>query len=145
VPTGREPSSALAALVAGAYAAAPVEGKAGRFRRDWVIRTRDALPADAAAVVREVEAEIRAAIRQAYADQDPEKMAASTPNLGLTVLDPLHAVIHVEFARHFGDEDMIANWGTLRALDARWRIDDLNGIPRQFWFPLTADDIRDPR
>lgn len=119
----------------------------GRLRRDWVARTSRTLPAEAAlaALGRKIEDEVHAAIATAFGTVATEaELKAARASISLARLDDLHLVVRIEFAgpdTTVGDAAVISQWGALQRLDREVPIDDLQGLPRSYWFPLATPEL----
>ncbi len=123
-------------------AAIPIAGSPGWVRRRWIVRTtRTATPETCANLGPILTEEIAEALRQSgVSAADLERGA---PRITLTILDERHVVIQTDFVGpdappglNLGDASTVATWGTLQRLDVRVGIDELEGLPREFWAPL---------
>lgn len=130
-------------LVGQAYPpAVAVEG--GRLRRTWIARTSSVVPSDAnlTEMQQALEEEAFSSIKEAYAaTATAEALAAVRPSVHLVRLDDDHVIVRIEFAgpeRTVGDAAAISQWGVLQAFDRRVRLDELQGVPSEHWFPLRA-------
>lgn len=116
----------------------------GRLRRNWVARTVNAVPDEHALTILQTKLEEDANLRitTAYASStSPVALAHSRPSIALFRIDDRHLVVTIEFAgpdKSVGDAAMIAQWGVLQALDDQLRVEDLQGLPADCWFPLRA-------
>src|SRR5262249_8032572 len=116
----------------------------GRLRRNWIARTASSLPNDEtlSEVQRAVEEDAFIKIREAYSSAATlQQLSEARPTVTLVRLDEHHLIVRVEFAepaKSVGDTAAISQWGVLQLLDRRFRLDDLQGIPCEHWFPLRA-------
>jgi hypothetical protein len=114
----------------------------GRVRRDWVVRTQSSLPpqGELDSLQLALEEHTFAIIKAAYAEAVPlERITGARPSYRLVRLDDVHLVVRAEVAgreTNVGDADLIAEWGVLQAVDERFRLEDVQGLPCEYWFPL---------
>jgi len=138
-----ERQTLIAELVGDAYPAA-VTLESGYIRRNWIARTEDALPseADLTTVGGLLETDAATSIKAAYSEAaTTEAVEQACPSVRLIRLDDHHLIVRIEFARPqatVGDAAVISQWGVLQALDRRLRLDELQGLPCAYWFPLRA-------
>lgn len=138
-----ERQTLIAELVGEAYPAA-VTLENGHVRRNWIARTEDALPseADLTTVGGLLEGDAATSIKAAYsAAATAEAVDQARPSVRLIRLDDHHLIVRIEFAppeATVGDAAVISQWGVLQALDRRLRLDELQGLPCAYWFPLRA-------
>jgi hypothetical protein len=120
--------------------AAAVEG--GRLRRNWIARSANVLPVESA--LREIQAGLEEAaskaITEAYSSAaTTEALSRACPSVTLVRLDDFHIAVRIEFAspeQSVGDAAATSQWGVLQGLDRKIRLDELQGIPCEHWFPL---------
>jgi hypothetical protein len=99
-------------------------------RRLWIIRTVGGLPDEesVAAVVR--------LIWERLSSQLPDG-AGRMVVVSTIRIDDYHVGLDVTAPipeRQIGDELAAATWGVLREFDALWRVEELQGLPRDHWF-----------
>jgi hypothetical protein len=130
-------------LVGYAYPLAEPVGQGGRrFLRRWVIRSKADLPdrRHLEGLGMSVTAEVCAFLADSYGNvATEEQLRESAPTVTLVPIAPRHCVVVIETPTPeaaFGDATAIGTWRTLRAVDNAIGIEDLEGIPRAFWFPL---------
>jgi hypothetical protein len=137
-----ERQTLISDLVGGAYPPAVAVG--GRLRRNWIARTANVLPGEAElnALQQGTEADAIAKIQDAYASvATAEQLANARPSVTLVRLDDHHLIVRIEFAapeNSVGDVAAIAQWGVLQVIDRNLRLDELQGIPCEHWFPIRA-------
>lgn len=131
----------ISELVGDAYPVA-VALDGGRLRRNWIARAVDVLPDEAALseLQRVVEDEAIASIRAAYSSSvSAEALAGALPSVRLVRLDDRHLIVQTEFAGPdlaVGSSAAISQLEVLQAVDQQIRLDDLQGLPWDFWFFL---------
>lgn len=114
----------------------------GRLRRNWVARTVGPVPDEEALAQlhRKLEQHTNTSITAAYASSTPpQDLARARPSIRLLRLDDRHVIVRVEFAeadKSVGDAAAIAQWGVLQTLDRELPIEELQGIPADYWFAL---------
>ena len=112
----------------------------GRATRTWIIRTFSELPDQLAldAAAQQIEAEVRTAFAEAYSDLiDENRLTKCNPGLRLSRIDSRHIIATIEHANAenaFGDDQLIAMYNSLLAIDRIFDIEDLQGYPKRFWF-----------
>lgn len=115
---------------------------ASRFVRRWIVRTRRSLPNDLSDAARCIVEKVGAIVRDAYGSSaSDEEIAHNLPALQLARGDELHLVAAIEVAAPdtaVGDAPALATWRILGEIDLLYEIDDLQGIPRRFWFQLNS-------
>lgn len=125
-------------LVGHAYPAPEdVPSEAGLFRRRWMVRVSQKLGEGSAlqAATEGFERRARAEIRRSYGDVAAE----AQPRAGVARIDDHHVVLEIDCPKPpiaVGDVAAIVTWVVLRAADREWGIEDLQGIPRRYWFQL---------
>jgi hypothetical protein len=128
-------------LVGYAYPNAQPTGE-GRFVRRWVLRFRQQIPeqADLDNLAEKLSAEAREILRSAYGERLVMNPVASTlPIANIVRVTSLHCVVSIESPDHdhaVGDDAAVGTWRILQGIDRSLEIDDLEGIPKRFWFPL---------
>jgi hypothetical protein len=131
----------ISELVGEAYPIA-VALDGGRLRRNWIARTVDVLPDEATLgkLQRFFEDEAIASIRTAYSSSvTAEAISAALPSVQLVRLDDRHLIVRTEFAGPdlaVGSSAVISQLEVLQAVDHQIRLDDLQGLPWDFWFFL---------
>lgn len=142
-----ERQTLISELVGEAYPPTVMVG--GRLRRNWIARTASVLPseADLDDLQRVVEDDAFTKIRDAYSSAaTPEQLSNARPSVMLVRLDEHHLIVRIEFAgpeKSVGDAAAISQWGALQAIDRQLRLDELQGLPCEHWFPLRAG--REPK
>lgn len=138
-----ERQTLISELVGDAYpTAVAVEG--GRLRRTWIARTVPVLPDDTqiGEMQRALEENAFSSIETAYSSSATgEALSAARPSVRLMRLDDHHLVVRIEFAgpeKTVGDAAAISQWGVLQAIDRGLHLDELQGLPCEYWFPLRA-------
>jgi hypothetical protein len=116
----------------------------GRLRRNWIARTVNALPDNAtlSEMAKALEEDAFTRIATAYSSAaTPEELSRARASVCLLRLDDHHLVVRIEFAgpeHSVGDAAAISQWGVLEAIDRQIRLDELQGLPCDHWFPLRA-------
>lgn len=124
--------------------AEPVGSEGRRCLYKWVVRSVRPIPdqdeldrlADALAQ------EVSDGMREAYAGAPAERLRDSFPIASLIRIDDRHLIAVVETATKkasYGDEMMISNWGFLHVVDRELGVEELQGLPKRFWFPLGGE------
>ncbi len=135
--------SFISVLVGDAYPIA-VDIEGGLSRRTWIARTVDVLPDKATldAIARSLEDDAFSTIATEYAScATAESLAAARPSVGLTRLDERHLIVKTDFAvreKMIGASAWISQLGVLAEVDRQLRLDDLQGLPWDYWFFLRA-------
>ena len=135
---GREASISM--LITELHPHAFVEGT--RRRCNWIVRATTPLPNETSLfdLQRLIEEAVSKNIEMAYGDMaTPCQLDNVRPTLCLMRIDDHHLLVRIVFAGPelaIGDSAMISQWGTLQAVDAKIEIEELQGLPRAFWFPL---------
>jgi hypothetical protein len=132
-----EIESFMHSFTGGAYP--PVEDVENRvrvFRRRWIVRVRKSLAPSAivTATMRAVEGTVRGEIVKHFGD-----VAGDAFGVGANRIGDLHLVVDVVSPNPelgVGDAAAVGTWQVLRSVDREWDIEDLQGIPRRFWFQL---------
>lgn len=115
-----------------------------RFARHWVVRTLRDLPEEdeVSDLSQALDEHARKLLCEAYAAlSTPEQLRSSEARIRVLRIDSKHCVVSIELPTRkdeIGDADMVLTWGTLRRVDEAFGIDDLQGLPRNFWFLLTT-------
>lgn len=131
----------ISELVGEAYPVA-VALDGGRLRRNWIARTVDVLPDEPTlgTLQRFFEDEAIASIRTAYSSSvTAEALSVALPSVQLLRLDDHHLIIRTEFAGPdfaVGSSAVISQLEVLQAVDSQMRLDDLQGLPWDYWFFL---------
>jgi hypothetical protein len=107
------------------------------FRRKWVLRLRASLPSDEELLdaIRSFEYSARREVSNAMGIQG--ELMNPLPAVSATQLDSHHLVLEIDCpnaAAGMGDAAAIATSVMLRAADQRWQLEDLQGIPKRYWF-----------
>jgi hypothetical protein len=129
-------------LVGAMFPSGTLIGK--RLRRDWIARALDPLPAQEVLTKIQmlIEQAVASSIEQAYSAGCTEaQLEQIRPSILLIKLHDFHLLVRIESAgpeATVGDDIAIAQWGTLQALDMKIRLQDLQGLPSEFWFFLRA-------
>lgn len=136
------PEALISGVVLGAFPEVVAVG--ARLRRNWIARAIKPLP-DQATLLRMqqvLEETIFAIIENAYSSSvTRDQLIRAKPTYLLVRLDDLHLLVRIEFAANettVGDAATIAQWGALQRIDREIELDDLQGLPCRFWFPLRA-------
>jgi hypothetical protein len=118
-----------------------VPGIPNAFRRRWVLRLSTSLPAPEVlqAAVKSFEASARREIANALGK--PGHVEQPVPSASAVRLDDHHLVIEIDCPsptakKNIGDAAAIATSSILRAADQQWRLEDVQGIPKSYWFVL---------
>jgi len=117
----------------------PSDDAPGRFRRKWVLRLRDAADEEPvfARVINELREGACKSISEAYGE--PGSRPENMPSVHGVRVDANHIVVEIDCPRAdvaVGDMAAIATWSVLRGVDKRWCIEDVEGIPKRYWFAL---------
>lgn len=115
----------------------PVIEDAGRFRRDWVVRTGTALPADEE--LNELAGQVNRTTKAAVVAATGSEQAVTVE---LIRVSDKHLVVRIFFPRPelaTADVAAVAQWGALRLCNEYVEIDDLQGLPAAFWWWLRPD------
>jgi hypothetical protein len=130
----------ISALITELHPYAFVEGI--RRRCNWIVRTSTLMPSQASLseLQRLIEMSVFKDIEIAYgATATSSQLEDVRPTLCLTRIDDFHLLVRIVFAgpeSSIGDSALISQWGTLQAVDQKIEIEELQGLPRAFWFPL---------
>lgn len=117
----------------------------GRLRRYWVLRTGTPLPNTSELVViqRRLQNGICERLRSLYSGTvNTSDLESALPVIVLSTLDEHHLVVRIDFAapsRSVGDSAGISQWGVLQDLQTYLQIDDIQGIPKRFWFFMKTE------
>ena len=111
-----------------------------RVQRRWIVRTKSVLPS--VTQVNKIAAMLTEQARQCVIDNygefaTEEELKINLPSVNIVCVDDHHIVVETEFPApgfSIGDVALIATWHVLHLLDEQWEIDDLEGIPKRFWF-----------
>lgn len=113
-----------------------------RFARHWIVRlARDVVESDLNGVREAVERGLEDLVIQAYAaPASAEQKRDNRPSIAFSQFSARHVVVTIEaptptFA--LGDAAALITWGALRAVDDKFCIEDLQGLPKSLWHPLT--------
>jgi hypothetical protein len=114
--------------------------KEGHFRRSWVVRFQTPATFSESSLTALLEEAGRKATWAAFVGLYSDTLInASTLEIELTVIDELHVIVHMTSTQHKNailDILLVATAEVLRCLNSIYRIDDLQGIPRDFWLLL---------
>jgi hypothetical protein len=116
--------------------------ESGRLRRSWIARTVEVLPPEGrlSDMQRALEEDAFMSIKKAYSSSaTPQALVDARPSVHLARLDDHHLVVRIEFAgpeKTVGDAAAISQWGVLQAIDRELRLEELQGLPCEHWFPL---------
>lgn len=117
----------------------PVEGEPHRFVRRWVLRVARSLGEDVNDAVGTMEEAARRAMTEAYgagaAGLDTEPLVRGV------LIGEVHVVLEITCPTPeaaVGDSAAVITWTVLRLAHELWEIEDLEGIPRHFWFQLRS-------
>jgi hypothetical protein len=127
-------------LAAASYPALEdVPGIPNAFRRRWVLRLSTSLPAPEVleTAVKSFEASSRRDIAKALGK--PGDLEQPVPSASAVRLDDHHLVLEIDCPSPeamMGDAAAIATGSILRAADQQWQLEDLEGIPKRYWFIL---------
>lgn len=122
------------------------EGDADRSIRRWICRVRRVLPSVTGlqAFAVELQTKIGMIVIDAYKDFAPmNQIERNLPMLSLIRCDDHHVVAEIDLPSQSIKIDetlVIGTIGFLREIDSAWDIEDLEGIPRRYWFMLTMED-----
>lgn len=136
----------LKKLVGYVFPTAEEVGNDGRrFVRRWVVRTEREAPqqGELDSLAEQLVAEARMLIKS-QGNSPCDQQAGDLPAVTIVRIGPKHCVVCIESvtAEHAtGNDAAISTWSVLRGLDAVVGVEDLEGIPKQHWFPL----VRFPR
>ena len=122
--------------------ALPVEAVKGRFCRRWIVRSGAVLPATD--LMHEFASWVTLQVRQLVIDNYAEyateqELQMSFPSVAFVRVDDYHLVVETELAEHgfsVGDSALLGTWPVLRFVDEKWIIEELEGIPKRFWWAL---------
>lgn len=114
-----------------------VPGTPQAFRRKWVLRLRVSVPFDDAlnAAARSFELNARREIAEALGLTDDVEL--QLPAVSAIRLSDHHAVFEIDCPHvsvGMGDAAEIATLSILRGADERWCLEDLQEIPKHYWF-----------
>lgn len=129
-------------LIGYAYPSAEPVGKSGRrFVRRWVARSERELPDQAAldALAERLVTEATRVLREAYGQTSEDQLRDSLPMASIVRIAPNHCVVVIESptpGHAVGDAAAVGTWRILRGMDNAIGIEDLEGIPKRFWFPM---------
>jgi hypothetical protein len=124
----------------------PIHEETGRFRRIWLARVAELLPSEDEITVKGIRLAkpVKDALDDAYgALSTADQLYRSRVDIALVRGDDYRIVIEIicpEPEFRVGDVSAICTWLPIRSVDELWRIEELEGIPRQFWFQLQGDD-----
>ncbi len=116
-----------------------VPGIPNAFRRRWVLRLSTSLPELEVLenAIKSFEARARRDIAEALGQ--PGDLEQPVPSASVVRLDDHHLVVEIDCpnpSAKMGDAAAIATWSILRAADLQWQLEDLEGIPKRYWFAL---------
>ena len=133
----------MATLVGASYPnAIPVREDHRRFVRSWVVRSRLEIPDQSilGPLAEKLAAEAGNVVREASGRHVPEEaISTSLPAASIVRVAPHHCIVCIESPtpeHALGNDAAIGTWTILRGLDAAFGIEDLQGIPKEFWFAL---------
>ena len=135
-----------------------ITGEPERFRRRWIARVVERLPSQDELAMRSIELTkfVEDALMESYGEfSTAEQLFRSRIDINLIRGDDYHIVAEIIYPQpqfRVGDAPVIGTWLPLRAIDDFWRIEELEGIPKRFWFqlqggadwPNTDGDTSDP-
>jgi hypothetical protein len=136
------PEAYIRTLIGYAYPAAEdLPTSLTLFRRRWVVRLQRPVT-DAGALKSTLEKICniaKDAIREVYGVEamTPENV----PCVGGVAIGENYLVLEIDCPKPgfaIGDSATIGTWTILRSVDTEWTIVDLEGIPKEFWFPLVS-------
>jgi hypothetical protein len=110
------------------------------FRRRWTLRVAKKLP-DVSFLngwSTHVEATMHQEVERTYAEVLHQ---VDLPVVSAVRIDDHHLVLEIECPKPgiaVGDVAAIGTWVALRAVDKEWTVEDLEGIPRRYWFSFGA-------
>jgi hypothetical protein len=111
------------------------------FRRRWVLRLGKKVPSGEAleSALKTFERSVRRTIADALGI--PDGLEHPVPAASAVRIDDHHLVIAIDCPGPASQEDMgdaaaIATFGILRAADQQWHLEDLQGIPKRYWYWL---------
>lgn len=124
-------------LAADAYPKADDLPNMPGFRRKWVLRLRGKVPEGETLEneVRSFELSARQEVAKALGIQGD--LPYPLPAISGTRLDGHHVVLEIDCpstAAGMDDAAAIATSVILRAVDQQWELEDLQGIPKRYWF-----------
>ncbi len=128
-------------IIGAAYPnAEPSEG-GNSFIRRWIVRSGQELPGPTVleALAERLATKAAQVLAEAYGRQLSEDQAASRTMASIIGFAPKHCVVSIESpapGHAIGDDAAIITWSILRGVDEALGIDDLEGIPKHFWFPM---------
>ena len=107
------------------------------FRRRWILRVNRPLAAThvLSETVRGFESDAQAEILRNYGDA----AAVDIPQVTPTRIDDHHIVFAIDCPKStfaVGDVAAMVTWMVLRAADKDWGVEELEGIPRRYWFAM---------
>jgi hypothetical protein len=110
------------------------------FRRKWVLRLNANLPAGETLedAVISLGLAARREISKALGGQGD--FEHPLPAVSAVRLGDHHLILQIDCpsaAAEMGDAAAIATWVILRGADERWQLEDLQGIPKRYWFILS--------
>lgn len=129
-------------LVGYVYPSAVSVGDDGhRFLRRWIVRCTRELPEQSALdlLAQRLCTEAQEAIRRAHGDRLAIEGSHPRTTADIVRISPRHCVASIESPAHdhaVGNEAAIGTWHILRGIDQAFELDELEGIPKQFWFQL---------
>lgn len=107
------------------------------FRRRWTLRVKQ--PLAAANVLRETVRKFETDAQREILRNYGIAAAGDLPRLTSARIDDYHLLLGIECPKPavaVGDIAAVVTWMVLQAADMAWGIDDLEGIPRRYWFAL---------
>lgn len=134
------PDAYIRTLIGYAYPAVEdISATSTLFRRKWVTRVRKPVPDPAVLklMVEKISDVSRDAIRQAYGMD--AMTAENLPCVTAFAIGENYLVLEIDCPKPsfaIGDSATLGTWTILRSVDSEWGIADLEGIPKEFWFPL---------
>jgi hypothetical protein len=117
-----------------------VPGVPAAFRRKWVLRVSGDVPSGDALKIEASSLELNARreiIRVLGLADDTE---LRLPSISAFRLSDHHLVLEIDCpdaSAGMGDAAAIATWVILRGADERWRLEDLEGIPKRYWLGIS--------
>jgi hypothetical protein len=116
-----------------------------RFRRRWIARVTELLPSQNELAIKSIELtkSVANALMKSYGElATAEQLFRSRIDIELIRGDDHHIITEIICPQpqfRVGDAPVIGTWLPLRAIDVFWQIEELEGIPKRFWFQLQHD------
>lgn len=124
-------------IIGSAYPSPVPSGGGNSFICRWIVRSAQDLPEQT--VLEALAQGLASKAAQVLADAYGRPVAASRIMASIIGFAPKHCVVSIESpapGRAIGDDAAIITWTVLRGLDEALGVDDLEGIPKRFWFPM---------